>query len=134
MPSSLVSPIKNLVVPRFLALVVVTVLFDHFAIFGLAAGIAAELIYHSEPRRLLRDALLDDATATDVWVSVLMLSIFGAIIAVVGRFQVYIHIRRAPVLPRGQPGRVISLVGVSAFNYVFTAMLLATHPELQTIR
>ena len=29
---------------------------------------------------------------------------------------------------------VISLVGVSAFNYVFTAVLLATNPELQTIR
>src|SRR5579875_4203785 len=42
-----VDPIKNLVVPRFLALVVVTALFDAFAIvFGLAAGILAELIYH----------------------------------------------------------------------------------------
>src|SRR6201747_1557304 len=42
-----VDPIKNLVVPRFLALVVVTALLDVFAIvFGLLAGIAAELIYH----------------------------------------------------------------------------------------
>jgi phospholipid/cholesterol/gamma-HCH transport system permease protein len=29
---------------------------------------------------------------------------------------------------------VISLIGVFAFNYVFTAVLLATSPELQTIR
>jgi hypothetical protein len=29
---------------------------------------------------------------------------------------------------------VISLIGVSAFNYAFTAVLLATNPELQTVR
>src|SRR5687768_18611998 len=29
---------------------------------------------------------------------------------------------------------VISLMGVAAFNYVFTQTLLATHPELQTLR
>jgi phospholipid/cholesterol/gamma-HCH transport system permease protein len=29
---------------------------------------------------------------------------------------------------------VISFMGVFAFNYVFTQTLLATHPELQTIR
>jgi phospholipid/cholesterol/gamma-HCH transport system permease protein len=29
---------------------------------------------------------------------------------------------------------VISFLGVFAFNYIFTAVLLATNPELQTIR
>jgi phospholipid/cholesterol/gamma-HCH transport system permease protein len=29
---------------------------------------------------------------------------------------------------------VIAFMGVFAFNYVFTQTLLATHPELQTIR
>jgi phospholipid/cholesterol/gamma-HCH transport system permease protein len=29
---------------------------------------------------------------------------------------------------------VVSFLGVFAFNYVFTAVLLATNPELQTIR
>jgi hypothetical protein len=29
---------------------------------------------------------------------------------------------------------VIGLMGVFTFNYVFTQTLLATHPELQTIR
>jgi phospholipid/cholesterol/gamma-HCH transport system permease protein len=29
---------------------------------------------------------------------------------------------------------VISLMGVAAFNYVFTQTLLATHPEIQVIR
>src|SRR6195256_267414 len=42
-----VDPVKNLVVPRFLALMLVTGLFDIFAIiFGVSAGIAAELLYH----------------------------------------------------------------------------------------
>ncbi|HEX2084312.1 MAG TPA: ABC transporter permease, partial [Solirubrobacteraceae bacterium] len=29
---------------------------------------------------------------------------------------------------------VISLMGVAAFNYVFTQTLLATHPEIQVLR
>jgi hypothetical protein len=29
---------------------------------------------------------------------------------------------------------VISLIGVGAFNYVFTQTLLATNPQLQTLR
>ena len=53
-----VDPIKNLVVPRFLALMVITGLLDIFAIvFGLTAGIAAELLYRPVARRLLLDPL-----------------------------------------------------------------------------
>ena len=42
-----VDPIKNLVVPRFLALMIITGLLDIFAVvFGMSAGIAAEPLYH----------------------------------------------------------------------------------------
>src|SRR5215831_7164917 len=42
-----VDPVKNLVVPRFLALIVVTGLFDIYAIVaGLSGGILTELLYH----------------------------------------------------------------------------------------
>ena len=55
-----VDPIKNLVVPRVLALMVATALLDIFAlVFGITGGILAELLYNQQPRRLLRDALLE---------------------------------------------------------------------------
>ena len=78
-----VDPIKNLVVPRFLALMVVTALLDIFAIvFGLTAGIAAELLYHQSLGGFFA-TLFSNASITDLWGSVLMCTMFGAIIAVV---------------------------------------------------
>jgi phospholipid/cholesterol/gamma-HCH transport system permease protein len=130
-----VDPIKNLVVPRFLALVLVTALFDAFAImFGLFAGIAAEVIYHQSLGGFFA-TLFSNASATDVWGSVLMCSCFGAIIAVVCCFKGMTASGGAAGVGRAvNQAVVISLVGVSFFNYFFTALLLATNPELQTIR
>ena len=78
-----VDPIKNLVVPRFIALVMVTALLDVVAIvFGLLAGIVAELLYRQSLGGFFA-TLFSQASATDVWASVSMCGIFGAIIAVV---------------------------------------------------
>ncbi len=130
-----VDPIKNLVVPRFLALILVTTLFDAFAIlFGLASGIVAELIYNQSLGGFFA-TLFSNASTTDVWGSVLMCSIFGGIIAVVCCFKgMTASGGAAGVGLAVNQAVVMSLVGVSFFNYVFTAVLLATHPELQTIR
>ena len=51
-----VDPIKNLVVPRFLALMLITGLLDVYAIiFGITGGILAELALRAAARRVLRD-------------------------------------------------------------------------------
>ena len=82
-----VDPVKNLVVPRFLALMVVTGLLDIFAIvFGLTAGIAAELLYHQSLGGFFA-TLFSNASVTDLWASVLMCTMFGAIIAVVCSYK-----------------------------------------------
>src|SRR4051795_1035614 len=130
-----VDPVKNLVVPRFLALMVVTALLDIFAIvMGLSAGIAAELLYHQSLGGFFA-TLFSNATITDLWASVLMCAIFGAIIAIVCSYKGMTASGGAAGVGRAvNQAVVISLVAVSAFNYVFTAVLLATHPDLQTIR
>jgi phospholipid/cholesterol/gamma-HCH transport system permease protein len=130
-----VDPIKNLVVPRFLALMLVTTLFDAFAIvFGLGSGIVAELIYNQSLGGFFA-TLFSNSSITDIWGSVLMCAIFGAIIAVVCCFKgMTASGGAAGVGLAVNQAVVISLVGVSFFNYIFTAVLLATHPELQTIR
>jgi phospholipid/cholesterol/gamma-HCH transport system permease protein len=130
-----VDPIKNLVVPRFISLVLVTALLDVVAIvFGLLAGIVAELLYLQSLGGFFA-TLFSQASATDVWASVTMCAIFGAIIAVVCCYKGMTASGGAAGVGRAvNQAVVISFLGVFAFNYVFTAILLATNPELQTIR
>jgi phospholipid/cholesterol/gamma-HCH transport system permease protein len=130
-----VDPIKNLVVPRFLALMIVTALLDIFAIvFGLTAGIAAELLYHQKLGGFFA-TLFSNASVTDLWGSVLSCSIFGAIIAVVCCYKGMTTSGGAAGVGRAvNQAVVITIVGVFAFEYVFSAVLLATNPQLQTIR
>jgi phospholipid/cholesterol/gamma-HCH transport system permease protein len=130
-----VDPVKNLVVPRFLALMVVTALLDIFAVvFGLTAGITTELLYN-QPLGGFFATLFANASITDLWGSVLMCTLFGAIIAIVCSYKGMTASGGAAGVGRAvNQAVVISFVGVFFFNYVFTAVLLATHPELQTIR
>src|SRR6202022_3703669 len=65
-----VDPVKNLVVPRFLALMVVTGLFDIYALlFGIFGGIMAELI-NGQPLGPFWATLFANASTTDLWGSV----------------------------------------------------------------
>ena len=78
-----VDPIKNLVVPRFLALMLITGLLDIFAIVaGLSGGILTELLYHQSLGGFFA-TLFSQASVTDLWGSVLKCTLFGAIIAIV---------------------------------------------------
>ncbi len=130
-----VDPIKNLVVPRFLALIVITALLDVFAIvFGLTAGIAAELIYRQSLGGFF-STLFANASIADIWGSILMCSMFGGIIAVVCCFKGMTASGGAAGVGRAvNQAVVISFMGVFAFLYVFSTVLLATNPELQAIR
>jgi phospholipid/cholesterol/gamma-HCH transport system permease protein len=130
-----VDPVKNLVVPRFLALLVVTSLLDVFAIvFGLSAGIAAELLYRQSLGGFFA-TLFSNATVTDLWASVLMCTMFGAIIAVVSCYKGMTASGGAEGVGRAvNQAVVISLVAVFFFQFVATSLLLATNPELQAVR
>jgi phospholipid/cholesterol/gamma-HCH transport system permease protein len=130
-----VDPIKNLVVPRFLALIVITGLLDIFAIvFGLFAGIAAELIYRQSLGGFFA-TLFSNATVTDIWASVLMCVMFGAIIAVVCSYKGMTASGGAAGVGRAvNQAVVISLVAVFFFQFVVTSILLATNPQLQAVR
>src|SRR6266513_2542584 len=130
-----VDPVKNLVVPRFLALMLVTGLFDVYALlFGVFGGVVATLT-NGAPLGPFWATFFTNASVTDLWGSVLKCTMFGAIIAIVCCYKGM----TASGGPQGV-GRavnqavVIATIGVFAFNYVFTQTLLATHPEIQVIR
>jgi len=130
-----VDPIKNLVVPRFLSLMVVTALLDVFAIvFGISGGIAAELIYRQSLGGFFA-TLFSNATVTDIAVSVLICTMFGAIIAVICCYKGMTASGGAEGVGRAvNQAVVIALVSVFFFQFVVSSVVLATNPQLQAIR
>lgn len=130
-----VDPIKNLVVPRFLSLMLVTGLLNIYALlFGISGGLFAELTY-GQPLGGFFATLFNNASVTDLWGSVLKTTLFGAIIAIVCSYKGMNASGGAQGVGTAvNQGVVIAFMGVFAFNYVFTQTLLATHPEIQTIK
>ena len=129
-----VDPIKNLVVPRFLALMLVTGLFDIYALlFGVFGGVLATLVNHA-PLGPFWATFFNNASTTDLWGSVVKTTLFGAIIAIVCCYKGMTASGGAEGVGRAvNQAVVIAFLAIFAFNYVFTQVLLATHPELTTI-
>jgi phospholipid/cholesterol/gamma-HCH transport system permease protein len=130
-----VDPVKNLVVPRFLALMLITGLLDIYAlIFGIFGGVLAELIYHQDLAGFWA-TFFTNASVTDLWGSIVKTTLFGAIIAVVCCYKGMTASGGAAGVGRAvNEAVVIAFSGIWAFNYVFTQTLLATHPEILVIR
>jgi phospholipid/cholesterol/gamma-HCH transport system permease protein len=130
-----VDPVKNLVVPRFLALMLVTGLFDIYAIlFGLFGGLLAELV-EGQPVGPFWNTLFANASTTDLWGSVLKCTIFGAIISIVCCYKGMTASGGAEGVGRAvNQAVVVAFLAIGAFNYTFTQMLLATHPNLLVIK
>jgi phospholipid/cholesterol/gamma-HCH transport system permease protein len=130
-----VDTVKNLVVPRFLALMIITGLFDLYAIlFGLFGGILAAVVT-GQPLGPFWTTLFANATSTDLWGSVLKCTLFGAITAIVCCYKGMTASGGAEGVGKAvNQAVVISFLGVGAFNYVFTQTLLATHPSILVIK
>jgi phospholipid/cholesterol/gamma-HCH transport system permease protein len=130
-----VDPVKNLVVPRFLALMIATGLFDIYALlFGIFGGLVAAMV-NGQPLGPFWDTLFANATTTDLWGSVLKTTIYGAIIAIVCCYKGMSASGGAEGVGRAVNQAVVAaLTAVFAFNYVFTQTLLATHPQILVIK
>jgi len=130
-----VDPVKNLVVPRFLTLMVVTGLFDIYAVlFGLFGGILAELL-NGGTLGPFWATLFESSSTTDLWGSELKAVLYGAIISIVCCYKGMSASGGAEGVGRAvNEAVVISFLGIGAFNYVFTQTLLATHPQILVIR
>ncbi len=130
-----IDPIKNLVVPRFLALMLATGLFDIYAvIFGTFGGILVTLT-NKAPLGPFFATFFSNATTTELWGSLLKTLCFGAIIAIVCCYKGLTAKGGAEGVGRAvNQAVVIAFIGIGAFNYVFTQTLLATHPELSAVR
>ncbi len=130
-----VDPVKNLVVPRFLALMLATSLFSIYAIlFGIFGGILAALV-HDQPLGPFWATFFNNTSTTDLWGSTLKTAVFGAIIAIICCYKGMTASGGAEGVGRAVNQAVVaSFIAFGSFNYVFTQLLLATHPTLITIR
>jgi phospholipid/cholesterol/gamma-HCH transport system permease protein len=130
-----VDPVKNLVVPRFLALMLITGLFDLYALlFGIVGGMLAAVVT-GQPLGPFWATLFANVSITDLWGSVLKTTLFGALIAIVCCHKGMSASEGAEGVGRAvNQAVVISFLGIGAFNYVFTQTLLATHPQILVIR
>src|SRR3954449_75862 len=130
-----VDVIKAVVAPRLIALIVVTVLFDVFALlFGTFAGILITVIKGADIGPFFH-TFYSQASPVELTASLIKTALFGAAIAVICCYKGM----TASGGPEGV-GRavnqavVLSLLTVAVINYVFTQVLLATHPSLSVPR
>jgi phospholipid/cholesterol/gamma-HCH transport system permease protein len=129
-----VDPVKNLVVPRFLALMIATALFDVFAIAaGVGGGVIATLQFHGEVGPFLA-TFWGSGSTTEIWGSLLKCTIYGSIVAIVCCYKGMTASGGAEGVGKAvNQAVVIALLAVGAFNYVFTQTLLATHPDMSVL-
>jgi phospholipid/cholesterol/gamma-HCH transport system permease protein len=129
-------PIRELVIPRVLATTFLTGLCDIAGVLIGAIGgyIAAVPLLGAATGPFFHDFFVN-ASATDLWGSVVKTTIFGLVIGVVCSFKGL----RAEGGPAGV-GRAVNQAVVASFaliwviNYVFTDILLGTHPGIQVIK
>jgi len=131
-----IDPVRDLVVPRVIAVTVMTGLIDVVAlVFGVVGGyIAAVLVFDANPSAFFSN-FWANATTIDMWGSVVKTTIFGLIIGVVCCYK-GLHAQGGP----NGVGKAVNQAVVTAFaaiwvvNYVFTATLLGLNPSMQVYK
>ncbi|MBW0113749.1 ABC transporter permease [Pseudonocardia sp. KRD-169] len=130
-----VDPIRTLILPRVIAVTVMTALLDIIALlFGVIGGFIASVYLGANPAAYVSN-FFANATTPDIWGSVVKSLFFGLLIAVVCAF----FGMRAKGGPIGV-GRAVNVAVVTAFaaiwvfNYVYTALLLGLNPEMQVFK
>ena len=130
-----VDPVRTLVLPRIIAITVMTGLLDLVALtFGIFGGYAAALMLDANSGAYF-DNFFANATTPDIAGSVIKTTIFGLIIGVVCSYK--------GLTAKGGPigvGRAVNQAVVIAFaaiwvvNWVYTTLLLGLFPDMQVYK
>lgn len=130
-----VDPVRTIILPRVIALTIMTGLMDVVALcFGVFGGLIAAWELNANASAYFAN-FWNNATTTDMWCSVVKTSLFGLIIGVVCCYKGY----RAEGGPIGV-GRavnqavVIAFAGIWMFNFAFTTLMLGLNPDMQVYR
>jgi phospholipid/cholesterol/gamma-HCH transport system permease protein len=130
-----IDPLRELIVPRVIAMTVMTGLLDVAAlVFGILGGWVASIELGATPAGFVAN-FWANATTTDLWGSVVKTTLFGLILGVVCAYKGY----RAQGGPIGvgkavNQAVVIAFAGIYCFNLCFTQLLLGLNPQMQVFR
>ena len=130
-----IDPVKNLVVPRFVAMMSLTGLLNVFALlFGTFGGMLVTLANDAALGPFFA-TFFNNATVPEVAASLIKTVLFGAIIAIVCCYK-GLTVKGGPegVGRAVNQAIVISFMAIAVVNYVFTQALLASYPELSAVR
>jgi phospholipid/cholesterol/gamma-HCH transport system permease protein len=130
-----VDPIKSLVVPRFLSLMLLTPLFSIYALlFGTLGGIFVTITDGAQVGPFF-STFFSQATTVEFSAMLVKSTLFGAMIAIVCCYKGLTASGGAEGVGRAvNQAVVIAFLGIGAIDYTFTQTLLATHPALNTPR
>jgi phospholipid/cholesterol/gamma-HCH transport system permease protein len=130
-----VDPIKSLVVPRFLSLMLLCPLFSIYALlFGTLGGVLVTLSNGAQVGPFF-STFFAQASVPEFEAMLLKATIFGALIAIVCCYKGLTASGGAEGVGRAvNQAVVIAFLGIGAIDYAFTQTLLATHPALNVPR
>ncbi len=130
-----VDPVKHLVVPRLLAILLAAVLFDIFALVAGLLGAVIVVLQNDAALGPFFSTFFSNATTLELLASLVKCGIYGAMIAIVCCYKGM----NAKGGPEGV-GRAVNQAVVIAFlligfiDYFFVQLLLATNPILSEVR
>jgi phospholipid/cholesterol/gamma-HCH transport system permease protein len=126
-----VDVVRTLVVPRFLALGIVTALMNMVAVVcGIIGALIAAVVVFQEPAAGFLSTFTSNFSLVDLLGSAIKCSLFGFIIAVVSCYK-GMNVSGGPegVGRAVNQAVVIAFAAIWAFNFMFTALLLGAFPE-----
>jgi phospholipid/cholesterol/gamma-HCH transport system permease protein len=130
-----VDPIRNLVVPRLLVLVSMALLCDVFAVVAGLIGLIAVALQNHAGLGPVFSTFFSNATPLELEASILQCGLYGVIIAVVSCYKGLNVSGGAEAVGRAvNRAVVVSFLALGFSDYVFTQLLLATHPILSQVR
>ncbi|KRF17430.1 ABC transporter substrate-binding protein [Nocardioides sp. Soil797] len=131
-----IDPIRDLVVPRVIAVTIMTGLLDLVALtFGIVGGYLAAVPILGASSGAFFSSFFANATVTDLWGSVLKTTIFGLIIGVVCCYK-GLTVQGGPIgVGRAvNQAVVISFAAIFIVNSLFTSILLGLNPAMQVYK
>jgi phospholipid/cholesterol/gamma-HCH transport system permease protein len=130
-----VDPVRNLVVPRVLALTVVAVVFVPFVVLAGLLGAIVVLMQNHAPLGPFFANFFANATPLEFTGAVLKTGIYGATIALVSCYNGITVSGGAEGVGRAvNRAVVISFLAIGFIDYFYSQLLLATHPDLSVVR
>jgi phospholipid/cholesterol/gamma-HCH transport system permease protein len=129
-----ISPVRNLVLPKVLAVTLVMPVLNLIALWAGIAGCmgAAVVLYGSTPDAFF-DALFRQTTFIDLWGSEIKLIIFGWLIGVIASYKGLTVGGGAEGVGRAVNQSVVaSLVAITTISVVYTQLFLALYPQAST--